>query len=117
MERENPFNAAFYKTEQGNQPCRDYLMSLSRDDRREVGANIFAVQQGFPLGLPLCRKMGTNLWEIRSDIEDGISRIFFMIDGDVMILLHGFTKKTQKTPQQELETAIARKKDYERRRK
>ena len=63
-EREQPLGAAFYKTEQGNQPCRDYLMSLSRDARREVGADIFAVQKGFPIGLPLCRKMGKDLWEV-----------------------------------------------------
>ncbi len=117
MEREKPLEAAFYKSEQGNQPCRDYLMSLSRDDRREVGANIFAVQKGFPLGLPLCRKMEKDLWEVRSDIEDGISRIFFTLDGEIMVLLHGFTKKTQKTPQKEIETAKARMKDYEGRKK
>ena len=117
MKREKPLEAAFYKTEQGNQPCRDYLMSLSKEDRREVGANIFAAQKGFPLGLPLCRKMGTDLWEVRSDMADGISRIFFTLDGDTMVLLHGFTKKSQKTPPQEIGTAIVRKKDYERRKK
>ena len=117
MDREKPLEAAFYKTEHGNQPCRDYLMTLSRDDRREVGANIFAVQKGFPIGLPLCRKMDTDLWEVRSDIEDGISRLFFTLDENTMVLLHGFTKKIQKTPLQEIETAKARKKDYERRRK
>ena len=112
MEREEPLGAAFYRTGNGNQPCRDYLMSLSRDDRREVGADIFAVQKGFPLGLPLCRKMGKDLWEVRSDIEDGISRIFFTIDGNTMVLLHGFTKKSQKTPQSEIATAESRLKDY-----
>ena len=57
MEREQPLEAAFYMTRQGNQPCRDFLLELTRDDRREVGSNIFAVQKGFPIGLPLCRKM------------------------------------------------------------
>ena len=114
MEREVPLEAVFYETEQGNQPCRDYLLSLSKDDRREIGADIFAVQKGFPMGLPLCRKMGSDLWEIRSSIEDGISRVLFTIDGNMMVLLHGFTKKTQKTPQNELETAENRLKDYRR---
>ena len=114
MERENPLEAVFYETEQGNQPCRDYLLSLSKDDRREVGADVFAVQQDFPLGLPLCRKMGIDLWEIRSDIADGISRVFFTVDKGTMILLHGFTKKTQKTPQNEIDTAERRLKDYRR---
>ena len=106
--------AAFYETEQGNQPCRDYLISLSKDDRREVGADVFAVQKVFPMGLPLCRKMGADIWEVRSNIEDGISRVFFTIDDDTMVLLHGFTKKSQKTPQNEIDTAENRLKDYRR---
>ena len=114
MERDFPLEAAFYKTEQGNQPCRDYLLSLTREDRKEVGADIFAVQKGFPMGLPLCRKMTDDLWEIRSNIEDGISRVFFTVDKNMMILLHGFTKKSQKTPQKEIETANSRLKDYRR---
>lgn len=112
MVRETPLDAAFYETKQDNQPCRDYLMSLSKDDRREVGADIFAVQKGFPLGLPLCRKMGTDLWEVRSNIADGISRVFFTVDNNKMVLLHGFTKKSQKTPQNEIDTAESRLKDY-----
>ena len=117
MERDEPLKAAFYETEQGNQPCRDYLMSLSKDDRREVGADVFAVQKGFPMGLPLCRKMGVDIWEVRSNIEDGISRVFFTIDDDTMVLLHGFTKKSQKTPQNEIDTAENRLKDYRRQKK
>lgn len=112
MEREEPLEAAFYKTRQNNQPCRDFLLSLARNDRREVGADIFAVQKGFPLGLPLCRKMGSDLWEVRSDVADGICRIFFTVYKNTMILLHGFIKKSQKTPQDELDTANSRLKDF-----
>ena len=108
MERETPLDAAFYKTKQDNQPCRDYLMSLSKDDRREVGADIFAVQKGFPLGLPLSCLYGRR----RSNIADGISRVFFTVDNNKMVLLHGFTKKSQKTPQNEIDTAESRLKDY-----
>ena len=57
------------------------------------------------MGLPLVRKMETDLWEIRVSITDGICRIFFTIAENIMILLHGFVKKSQKTPQKELETA------------
>ena len=105
MEREQPLTTAFFQTEQGNQPCRDFILGLSRDDKREVGAKIFEVQKGFPLGLPLVRKMEADLWEIRVNITDGICRIFFTIAENIMILLHGFVKKSQKTPQNELETA------------
>ena len=105
MERDQPLNAAFFQTDLGNQPCRDFIISLSQDDKREVGAKIFEVQKGFPLGLPLVRKLESDLWEIRINITDGICRIFFTIAENMMILLHGFVKKSQKTPQNELECA------------
>ena len=112
MERDEPLKAAFFKTENENQPCRDFILSLSQDDKREVGAKIFEVQKGFPMGLPLVRKMATDLWEIRADISDGICRIFFTIMGGTLILLHGFVKKSQKTPQNELKTAENRLKQF-----
>ena len=112
MERKEPLKAVFYKSLQGNQPCREFLLSLDRDDRREVGSDIFAVQQGFPLGLPLCRKMDKDLWEIRSEVADGICRLFFTVKDKTMILLHGFIKKTQKTPINELETAKNRLSEF-----
>lgn len=112
VEREKALEAAFYKTKQGNQPCRDFLLELGRDDRREVGSDIFAMQKGFPMGLPLCRKMDSDLWEVRSTVSDGICRIFFTVDANTMILLHGFKKKSQKTPLAEIETAKNRLRDY-----
>ncbi|MBQ3826482.1 MAG: type II toxin-antitoxin system RelE/ParE family toxin [Spirochaetaceae bacterium] len=94
-----------FQTEQRNQPCRDFILTLSREDKKEVGAKIFEVQKGFPMGLPLVRKMDSDLWEIRVGITDGICRIFFTIAENMIILLHGFVKKSQKTLQNELETA------------
>lgn len=105
MEREEPLGAAFFQSESGNQPCRDFIIALSQDDKKEIGAKIFEVQKGFPLGLPLVRKMEADLWEIRVNITDGICRIFFTIAENIMVLLHGFVKKSQKTPQNELDTA------------
>ena len=105
MDRDTPLKAVFFKSENDNQPCRDFILSLSRKDKTEVRAKIFEVQKGFPMGLPLVRKMDSDLWEIRTEITDGICRIFFTIKDDTMILLHGFVKKSQKTPKQELKTA------------
>ena len=56
--------------------------------------------------------MRNNLWEIRSTISQGIVRIFFTIENNFLILLHGFVKKTQKTPEQELAVALARLKEF-----
>ena len=68
------------------------------------------VQFGWPLGMPLVRKMGPDLWEVRSTVVSGIVRVLFTIRGSEMVLLHGFVKKSDKTPQTELDTANNRKK-------
>ena len=112
MDREQPLKALFFETEQENQPCREFLQGLSKEDRKEVGSDIFSVQNGFPLGLPLCRKLTDALWEVRSKITDGICRVIFAVEGNEMILLHGFIKKTQKTPPKEIKTAEQRLKEY-----
>lgn len=52
------------------------------------------------------------VWEVRSTVSDGICRIFFTVDANTMILLHGFKKKSQKTPLDEIETAKNRLRDY-----
>jgi phage-related protein len=100
-----PLEVVFFKTENGNQPVRDFLLERTKEDRKEIGADIFKVQQGFPLGLPLVEKVDRDLWEIRSHISSGICRVFFTVQRQIMVLLHGFVKKTQKTPQNELKTA------------
>ncbi|UTY25100.1 type II toxin-antitoxin system RelE/ParE family toxin [Treponema denticola] len=66
----------------------------------------------YPLGLPLVRKINANLWEIRSCISSGIVRIFFTIEDASLVLLHGFIKKTQKTPYKELTLAISRLREF-----
>ncbi|MDR2108091.1 MAG: type II toxin-antitoxin system RelE/ParE family toxin [Coriobacteriales bacterium] len=63
--------------------------------------------------MPLIRKMENELWEIRSRFRKGSARVFFIVDGTTMVLLHGIIKKTQKTPQKELDIARARLKSYQ----
>ena len=101
-------DVVFYKTEAGNEPVREWLKSLPRDDRRSIGNDIKTAQYGWPLGMPLIRKMERGLWEVRSNISTGIARVLFTIKGAVMILLHGLVKKSQKTPPKELDTARRR---------
>jgi len=54
------------------------------------------------------RKLGPGLWEVRSHVNDGIARVLFTVTGDTMVLLHGFVKKSQKTPAADLKTAKQR---------
>ena len=98
----------FFRTEGGNEPVREFLRGLSQIDRKIIGTDIKEVQFGWPLGMPLVRKMEKDLWEVRSHLEGRIARVLFTIIDGHMILLHAFIKKAQKTPRSDLETARAR---------
>jgi phage-related protein len=99
---------AFFKAEAGAEPVRDWLKTLSRDDRKTIGEDIKTVQFGWPLGMPVVRKLEANLWEVRSHLHRRIARVVFTVHDEFMILLHGFIKKSQKTPTAELNTARKR---------
>jgi phage-related protein len=107
--------ARFYRTIGGAEPVRDWLRGLDSSDRRIVGADIKEIEFDWPVGMPVCRSLGHGLWEVRSHISRRrIARVIFCIARGEMILLHGFIKKSQKTPQLDLELAIRRKKEVER---
>lgn len=98
----------FFRTEAGNEPVRDWLCGLVREDQKTLGEDIKTAQFGWPLGMPLIRKLATGLWEVRSHISTGIARVMFTVDGQTMVLLHGFQKKSQRTPPADLMTAKRR---------
>ena len=98
----------FWCTEGGTEPVRDWLRELPAESRKAIGEDLKTVQLGWPLGMPLVRKLEADLWETRSHILDGIARVLFTTTGGAMVLLHGFVKKSQKTPINELETARRR---------
>src|SRR5439155_11049775 len=101
-------SVAFFGTAAGNEPVREWLKSLPREERRIIGEDIKAVQFGWPLGMPLVRKLDTGLWEVRSHLPGGISRVMFTAAKGRMILLHGFIKKSQKTPKGDLDLVTTR---------
>ena len=104
--------AAFYQLSSGREPVREWLKDLSDDERKIVGEDIKDVEFSWPIGMPLCRALGKGLWEVRSELRNGrIARVLFCIHDSRMVLLHGFIKKTQKTPDAELELAMKRKKE------
>lgn len=76
-------------------------------NKKTIGKDIKTVQFGWPLGMPLVRKLEPGLWEVRSNTSTGIARVLFTVQGEIMVLLHGFIKKTAKTPVDDL--ALARK--------
>ena len=108
-------DVVFYKTDSNNEPVREWLKGLVKDDKKTIGADIKTVQFGWPLGMPLVRSLGNGLWEVRSKLNNNrIARIIFFTHESNIVLLHGFIKKTRKTPVSEIKLAIERKKDFKR---
>lgn len=101
--------ARFFQTEAGREPVREWIKSFDRPDMLSIGNAIAEVQWGWPIGMPLVRKLDTDLWEVRFNISDKrIARVLFTILDEEMLLLHGFVKKSQETPPEELKTAKKR---------
>ena len=91
---------------------REWLKSLEMEDRKVIGEDIKDVEFSWPIGLPLVRSLGKELWEVRSSLPRGrIARVIFRIANRQLVLLHGFIKKTQKIPQNEIDLALKRKKE------
>jgi phage-related protein len=109
MDDENiPLEVFFFRSDHGSEPVRDWLKSLPFDEKRIIGEDIKTVQFGWPLGMPIVRKLEPGLWEVRSKLPDKIARVFFTVNGSKMVLLHGFIKKSEKTPQDDLKVARQR---------
>jgi phage-related protein len=112
IDRSKKLPAFFYENVMGNRPVREWVLELSSEDRKLIGRDIQKVEFGWPLGMPYCRSLGNGLWEVRSDLTDGkIGRVIFCVTQARMVLLHGFVKKTQKTPAQDLKLALKRMKE------
>lgn len=108
MSHEARLQVLFYKTESGHEPGREWLRSLPREERKIIGEDIKTVQFGWPLGMPLIRKLDTGLWEVRSMLDKRIARVLFTVDQNLMVILHGFIKKSKKTPTSDLRLAKTR---------
>ena len=88
---------------------REWLLDLRRGDRRAIGCDIRTAQYGWPIGMPLIRKLEPGLSEVRSAIDKGIERFIFTVEDDVMVSLHGFVKISAKTPSADLQVARDRR--------
>jgi phage-related protein len=105
--------AQFYKTEAGNEPVREWLRGLRKEERQAIGTDIRTTEYGWPIGMPTCKGLGGGLYEVRTTLEDRIARVIFCMIADQMVLLHGFIKKTEQTSKADLDTARDRKKKLE----
>jgi|SRR3979490_1343196 phage-related protein len=104
----------FYRTRGGSEIVRNWLRDLDEGDRNALGLDLMRVQYRWPVGMPLCRSLGDGLWEVRTALPSNrIARVLFSVHQDRIVVLHGFIKKTQKTPDEELALARKRKREFD----
>src|SRR3954451_15639191 len=104
----------FYRTSGGAEPVLEWLRSLPADDRRAIGTDLATVQFGWPLGMPLWRPLGEGVWEVRISLPSRrIARLLFFVHEGRIGVVHGFIKKTQKTPADDLALARRRMKEMQ----
>lgn len=98
----------FFREGTGSEPVRDWLKSLPAEERRDIGTDIKTVQFGWPLGMPVVDHVERDIWEVRTRLATRLARVLFVLEGDEMVLLHGFIKKERTTPKPDLELARQR---------
>jgi phage-related protein len=102
----------FYRTSGGAEPVLEWLRRLPAEDRQAIGTDLATVQFGWPIGMPLCGPLGDGLWEVRSPLPSSrIARLVFFVHRRRIGVVHGFIKKTQRTPAGGLDVARRRIKD------
>ncbi len=109
MADSRPLPVVFFRSETGREPVREWLKSLPENERRVLGEDLKTLQFRWPLGMPLVRSLGDGLWELRSNLPTRIARCIFYVPEGRILLLHGFVKKTQKTPPADKAVALKRK--------
>ena len=108
----NPIPFMFWRSATSREPVREWLNELPREDQRTIGHDIARVQFGWPVGLPVCRPMGKGLWEVRSSLpSQRIALLILCLHDQMLVVLHGFIKKTQKTAKGDLDLATWRMKE------
>ena len=108
-------DCVFYRSGNGNEPVRDWLLELEEQNRREVGLDLMRVQFAWPIGMPLVRPLGDGLFEVRTNLPDKTTaRVLFRFHDGELFALHAFIKKTGATPADDLKLARKRKTEMER---
>jgi len=102
----------FYRFGPGREPVRERLKGLPQAERHAIGKDLLRAQWRWPSGMPLCRPLGDGLWEVRTDLPTKrTARVLLCLYKKHLVALHGFIKKTRRTPDDDL--ALARKRQEE----
>lgn len=108
------FEAIFHQKEDGTEPAKDFLLGLDKPMRAKMLRAIVMLQDlGYDLREPYSKSIGDGIFELRARAGTNISRVlYFFVVGQRAVLTNGFVKKTQKTPEKEIELAKKYRKDY-----
>ena len=105
----------FFRSEEGNEPVREWLKGLPEAERQAIGKDLLRAQWRWPVGMPLCRPLGSGLWEVRTDLPTKrTARVLLCLYREHLVALHGFIKKTRATPGEDLALARNRQKELKR---
>lgn len=112
------FDVEFYEKTNGEQPAREFLLSLDKKMRAKLFSMIALLEDnGYELREPYSKHLSEGIFELRAKLASNITRVLYFFYADQKIILtNGFVKKTQKTPQREIERAKEYRTDYLRRR-
>lgn len=106
------FNVIFFSSAQGEEPVKNFLAEVFKKNSKLWAScidGIEKIKQKIYHKEPTSKALGNGLYEIRANADNNIARIIYVFaPGRTIVLLHGFIKKTQKTPRQELEIAQQR---------
>lgn len=104
----------FFRTLAGSEPVREWLKELPEEERQAIGKDLLRAQWRWPVGMPLCRAMGSGLWEIRTDLPTKrTARVLLCVYCETCSRCMGSSKKTRATPDDDLALARKRKKELE----
>lgn len=117
IKKKKLFEVIFYQKDNGTFPVKEFVSSLDPKMRSKVYKAIQLLKDnGNKIPYPFSKHLKDGVFELRVKFSNDIVRIlYFFCKGKIVVLSNAFVKKTQKTPEKEIELAISRKKDYERR--
>lgn len=105
----------FYRLRPGSEPVRAWLKELPEKERQAIGKDLLRAQWRWPARMPLCRPLGSGLWEVRTDLPTKrTARVLLCLYREHLVALHGFIKKSRTTPEDDLALARKRQKELER---
>lgn len=90
-----------------------FMKTLSPEQRKKINYGLVLLKSVDRLPAKFVKYIEDGIYELRTEFEGNIFRTFFIFDkGNLVVLFNGFQKKTQKTPQSEIEKAKRIKEEY-----